>query len=50
VAVGDFNGDGKADLVVASNYGTNVNVLWASAMAPLVLPLLLRRVERNPAW
>jgi len=39
VAFGDFNGDGKADLVVGKfggdwAFATDFSVLWATAMAP----------------
>ena len=34
VALGDFNGDGIADLAVANSYGNNVSVLLGQAGAP----------------
>ena len=35
VAVGDFNGDGRLDLVTANVVSNDVSVLRATAMAPL---------------
>ena len=51
VAVGDFNGDGKADLAVANRLSSNVSVLLgvqgsASTTVLLATPILQRSAKQ----
>jgi uncharacterized protein (TIGR03437 family) len=49
MAVGDFNGDGRADLVVTQLYGSNVSVLLGTSFAQPPVPVVANGGVTNSA-